>query len=325
MLALHVYYMEYYRHAVNQVIMTGIITALLASFISATVLTLMLFYGMYDNYVYGVCCSSSLTKCVQSLGLVLLAGCICGILAGVFAANLRVQYMGTMIHEPSGFQRVVYQLQANEVLVPRGEYEVEMAARVMHTVSAMTYVEQETMPMMAQYFRDGNNNNGENSGEQIQRQARQVRTIQMQENRAKSLLKRMGIEPITSETSNASPLAEQLQPDAASRPTGAPTRPTVPPRVLPYDVAVERVDEMYRTALEMVHSNSLYVYICYATFIANILQQYERAVMILTLSETEFQPFMLDLRLMMYLRKKTWLEVVAARRNQGNNNNTASA
>ncbi|KAL0485184.1 tmcB, partial [Acrasis kona] len=225
-IVLHVYFMTFYKTLTNALTSIMLFVCLFASMVSIMIATFMLFFES-ANYFDSEFPNSVVLSCsLLSLGL------------GYGITALRLYVINVLVTDPRPlmfFQR----LNPNDVVVPRGEFEVEMADRTVDWVAGFhaSLTTQDDAPSREQ-------------GEQHVR-------IQLHEMRS-----------------------------------------------------IDRVDEMYKNAIDHIHSTSVFVFLSYATFLIHVARQRGRALHLLETIEHHYSILWMDFRMHFYVRRKYWLEVV---------------
>lgn len=337
MLGVHIYYMQFYKTVVNQVVLVFLFSLLFACMDGVLISTFMILFSGFSNFIS------------PFAGFILVTGFIVSIPIGVMLPRLRVSVMGFMIHDPSPLQRMLYQLQENEVLVPRGDFEVEMAARIIRWVSGVSLLDPGTS--ISDFFQPKGRDSAVMGSRVVCRSpnvhdgpiAESVPSLPVshsnerdlesnQQHRIKhgsqihftpefqQLLDELLIsEEVQQDTKvdlfQQQPQHEEMennqqqqQEEESAAEAGTEPGSGRRSRNGYRDAVLDKVDEMFRTALEIVHARSVFVHISYATFCAHCLGLGERAIGIISIAERELNSFALDMRMILYIRKKTWMD-----------------
>lgn len=69
-----------------------------------------------------------------------------------------------------------------------------------------------------------------------------------------------------------------------------------------------RVESMFQESIELAHSNSVYVFMCYSTFLGTVRSNSQRAVSILKRMESNVRIVLPDERIQFYIRKQYWMD-----------------
>lgn len=222
LIVLHVYYMVYYKTMINILISSCLFSLLFASMISLLVATFMVFFNLF-YYFYTEFPGSALMGCAfLSLGI------------GAIVTIARLYVIRMLVTDPRSLF-FMHTLHPNDVVVPRGEFEVEMANRTIGWICGF----HQSLTLTADH-------RGQSEAE-IRQQMYEMQCI-------------------------------------------------------------DRVDEMYKNAIDHVHNTSIYVYLSYATFLIHVARNRGRAVHLLEMIENHFGPMWLDFRGHYYIRRKYWLE-----------------
>ncbi len=190
--------------------------------ITLLVATFMVFFDLF-YYFYSEFPGLALLGCV-SLSLAI----------GAIVTILRLQVIRILVTDPRPLM-FMHQLNPNDVVVPRGEFEVEMANRTIDWISGF----HASLTLTADH-------RGQTE-EEIRQQMHEMQCI-------------------------------------------------------------DRVDEMYKNAIDHIHCTSIYVFLSYVTFLIHVAKNRGRATHLMETIEQHFGLIWFDFRASYYLRRRFWVE-----------------